>query len=107
MRGTNRNFSLAGLLLASAACTTTRQSTSTTADFFAAGAELPSGAGREILVSECLNCHELAALELFSGFYNRDLWRSLVITMREYGASVDDVQVEVLSDYLAQNFGIE
>ena len=69
--------------------------------------ELPSGAGRDILVAECLNCHELASLELFSSFYNRDLWRSLVIAMRANGAHVDDAEVEVLSDYLAQHFGIE
>ena len=107
MRATDRNLILAGLLLACAACTMTRQSPSTTAGSFAVGTELPAGAGREILVSECLNCHELAALELFRGFYDRNLWRSLVITMRANGASVDDAQVEVLSDYLAQHFGIE
>jgi mono/diheme cytochrome c family protein len=66
---------------------------------------LPSGEGREILVSQCLNCHELNALELFSGFYNQNRWRSLVITMRENGAEIDDREVEVLAAYLARHFG--
>jgi mono/diheme cytochrome c family protein len=67
--------------------------------------ELPPGAGRAILQRQCLNCHELDALELFSGFYGRDRWRSLVITMRDNGAVVDDGEVEVLAAYLARHFG--
>lgn len=59
-----------------------------------------------MLVTECLNCHELAVLELFKGFYTRDSWRSLVLSMRAHGAEVDDAEVEVLSDYLAQHFGL-
>jgi len=66
---------------------------------------LPPGEGRAILERECLNCHELGALELFQEFYNRERWRSLVITMRENGARVDDEQLEVLADYLAEHFG--
>jgi hypothetical protein len=72
-----------------------------------AGVELPSGAGRQVLVEQCLICHELTALELFKDFYDRDNWKSLIISMRANGAEVDDAQVEVLSDYLAHNFGIE
>ena len=68
-------------------------------------AGLPAGAGREILVTECLKCHELEALTLFSGFYNRERWRALVLTMRENGAEVDDREVEVLAAYLSQHFG--
>lgn len=94
-----------GLLVLCAACTTTRQSAPPTA--FEAGVELPEGAGKEILVSECLNCHELAALELFSSFYDRSSWRSLVISMRANGAEVDDAEVELVSDYLARHFGVE
>lgn len=68
-------------------------------------AALPEGAGRSILERECLSCHELDALELFSGFYTRELWRALVITMRDNGAVVDDEDVEVLATYLARHFG--
>jgi hypothetical protein len=68
-------------------------------------AGLPAGAGRDILVTECLNCHELDALELFKDFYNKERWRSLVVTMRENGAQVDDTQVDTLAEYLALHFG--
>lgn len=70
-----------------------------------AAAALPPGEGREILARECLKCHELDALELFRGFYTRDRWRALVVTMRENGAEVDADELEVLADYLALNFG--
>lgn len=96
-----------GLLVLCAACTTTRQSAPPPATAFEAGVELPEGTGKEILVSECLNCHELAALELFSSFYDRSSWRSLVISMRANGAEVDDAEVELVSDYLARHFGVE
>jgi mono/diheme cytochrome c family protein len=72
---------------------------------FEAGVELPAGQGREILVSACLGCHELTALELFRGFYTRDSWRSLVVTMRANGAQLADADVDLLADYLAEHFG--
>ncbi|MDX1562924.1 MAG: cytochrome c [Gammaproteobacteria bacterium] len=71
----------------------------------AASARLPPGDGRAILERECLNCHELDALRLFEDFYGRERWRSLVITMRDNGAEVDDGEVEVLAAYLARHFG--
>jgi hypothetical protein len=72
---------------------------------FEAGVELPEGRGREILMAQCLSCHELTALPLFKGFYTRDSWRTLVLTMNEHGAEVAGAEVEVLADYLAQHFG--
>ncbi len=70
-----------------------------------AGVELPPGAGREILVAACLDCHRLTALALFKGFYTRESWRSLLVVMVENGAEVDDEEIEVLTDYLEQHFG--
>jgi hypothetical protein len=52
-----------------------------------------------------LNCHELDALELFKDFYNTERWRSLILTMRENGAQVNDLQVDILAGYLALHFG--
>jgi hypothetical protein len=72
---------------------------------FEAGVELPEGPGREILVAACLGCHELTALGLFKGFYTRESWQTLVLTMKEQGAPVDETEIEVLADYLAQHFG--
>lgn len=73
----------------------------------AAPASLPAGPGRAILERECLKCHELDALTLFSDFYGRAQWRALVLTMRDNGAELDDEQVDVLAGYLAQHFGTE
>lgn len=70
-----------------------------------ATAALPDGPGRAILERECLNCHGLDALELFKGFYTRDQWASLVTTMRENGARVDDGEIDVLARYLERYFG--
>jgi mono/diheme cytochrome c family protein len=72
---------------------------------FEAGVDLPEGTGREILVASCLSCHGLEALPLFKGFYTRDSWRTLVVTMQAHGAQVDAAEIEVLADYLAQYFG--
>jgi hypothetical protein len=68
-------------------------------------AGLPAGEGRNILINECLNCHELDALELFRDFYDQQRWRSLVETMRDNGAQVDDREADILAGYLAVNFG--
>lgn len=100
-RRTDSPAMLLGLLAACGACTVSQPPLST----FDAGVELPEGRGRDILVAECLNCHRLASLELFKGFYTRESWRSLVLTMRANGAGVDDAEVEVLTDYLARHFG--
>lgn len=106
-----RSVVLLGLLAACGACTATRpqstasQPASSVATTFGAGVELPAGPGRDILVAACLGCHELTALALFKGFYTRDSWRDLVLTMEANGAEVDGAEVEVLADYLAQHFG--
>lgn len=102
-----KTIGLLGLLVACGACTTPPplpQSPSLPTAF-EAGVELPPGTGRDILVADCLSCHELSALALFKGFYTRDSWRDLVVTMRANGAALDDAEVEVLADYLAQHFG--
>lgn len=92
-----------------AACAHDGQATGTEAGQAASRAEaglvLPPGAGRALLERECLNCHELEVVELFSDFYDRELWRSLVITMRGNGATLDDREVEVIAEYLARYFG--
>jgi hypothetical protein len=67
--------------------------------------ELPEGEGKKILMGSCRNCHELSEVTKFRGYYNRAQWRDIVVTMMEYGAAVDERQVEVLADYLAQHLG--
>ena len=91
-----------GVLAVCAACTTQSPKLAPTPEI---GVELPEGRGREILVASCLGCHPLGALALFKGYYTRDSWLSLLLTMQENGAEVDAAELEVLADYLEQHFG--
>ena len=67
--------------------------------------ELPEGDGKKILLAACTSCHDLGEVTKFRGYYTRAQWRDLVVTMQEYGAPVDDPQIEVLADYLALHLG--
>lgn len=70
-----------------------------------AAEQLPPGAGRQILMSACTSCHNLREVTKFSGFYGREQWRDIVLTMMDYGAPVNAKEVEVLSDYLTSALG--
>lgn len=67
--------------------------------------ELPDGDGKKILLTACRSCHELSEVTKFRGYYNRAQWRDIVVTMMEYGAPVDEKQVDMLADYLAAHLG--
>jgi hypothetical protein len=71
----------------------------------AASKDLPEGPGRMVLLSACTACHDLKEVTKFRGFYTKDEWRDIVVTMVKYGASVKDEDVPVLVDYLFKNFG--
>jgi hypothetical protein len=67
--------------------------------------QLPQGAGRQILMSACTSCHDLREVTKFSGFYRREQWRDIVLTMMDYGAPVNEKEVEVLTAYLTEHLG--
>ena len=67
--------------------------------------ELPDGEGKKILVSSCTACHDLTEVTKFRGYYDRKQWRDIVVTMMEYGAPVDEKQVDILADYLVEHLG--
>ena len=67
--------------------------------------QLPEGAGRQILNRACVACHGLTEVTKFRGFYARQQWRDIVLTMVDYGAPVSEKEVEVLTDYLTANLG--
>jgi cytochrome c5 len=85
---------LAGAVLATAA-----------RDGAAADDELPDGEGKQILSASCTSCHDLKEVLKLRGYYTRAQWRDVIVTMKEYGAEVDDKQVDILADYLGQNLG--
>jgi hypothetical protein len=62
--------------------------------------ELPDGAGKKILVRACTSCHDLGEVTKFKGYYTRAQWKDIVVTMKEYGAPVEDSEIEPLADYL-------
>jgi cytochrome c5 len=67
--------------------------------------DLPDGDGKTILLTSCTTCHDLTEVTKLRGFYTRAQWRDVIVTMKEYGAMVDEKQVEILADYLGQNLG--
>jgi hypothetical protein len=89
----------AGALIAAGAASSTLTSAA------AADDDLPEGEGKKILLAACRHCHELDEVTKFRGYYDRSQWRDVVVTMKEYGAPVDERQVEVLTDYLTTHLG--
>lgn len=67
--------------------------------------DLPDGEGKKILEKSCTTCHDLTEITKLRGFYTRVQWRDVVVTMKEYGAAIDDKQVDVLTDYLTEALG--
>jgi competence protein ComEA len=67
--------------------------------------EWPEGEGKKILIASCTSCHDLTEVTKFRGYYDREQWRDIVVTMKEYGAPVDERQVDVLAEYLARHLG--
>src|ERR1041384_7023392 len=65
--------------------------------------DLPDGDGKKILLASCTSCHDLKEVTKFRGYYTRSEWADIVKTMIEYGAKVEDKDVDVLVDYLAKN----
>ena len=66
---------------------------------------LPDGPGKKILIASCTSCHELTEVTKLRGYYTKDEWRDVVVTMEKYGAALKDKEQDVLVDYLAANLG--
>jgi cytochrome c5 len=71
----------------------------------APGEDLPDGAGKKVLLRACTTCHDLDEVTKFKGYYTRAQWKDIVVTMREYGAALDEAEVEPLADYLFAALG--
>jgi len=71
----------------------------------AAPQELPEGEGRKLVEERCANCHSLKPV--ISLKQSRDAWKKMVLKMVEYGAQLDDKEVDVATGYLANHFGPE
>jgi cytochrome c5 len=69
------------------------------------GDELPDGPAKKVLQRACTTCHDLEEVTKFKGYYTRAQWKDIVVTMREYGATLEDGEVEPLADYLFAALG--
>lgn len=69
------------------------------------GIDLPEDDGRARLVAACTACHDLTGLPAYRNYWNRDRWRSMVDSMVENGAPLDEAGRQVVTEYLARHFG--
>ncbi len=71
----------------------------------APGDELPDGQGKRILQASCTTCHDLSEVTKLRGYYTKEQWRDVVVTMVEYGASLKEGEADILTDYLTTTLG--
>ncbi len=65
--------------------------------------DLPDGNGKKLIEEQCTGCHSLKpVVSLKQG---QDAWKKLVVKMVEYGAQLDDKEVDVATEYLTKHFG--
>ena len=102
----SRSFRGGGALLAAGTVLAAVTFSSSTASHAAEpGDELPDGPAKKVLQRACTTCHDLDEVTKFKGYYTRAQWKDIVVTMREYGAMLDDGEVEPLADYLFAALG--
>ncbi|HUI80388.1 MAG TPA: helix-hairpin-helix domain-containing protein [Bryobacteraceae bacterium] len=65
-------------------------------------AELPDGAGKDILVRACVGCHK--AEEFLSYRHTREEYQAIVQRMAQRGARASSDELDIIADYLAKNF---
>lgn len=74
----------------------------------AAGAQdssaLPPGAGKEIVQHNCADCHALDVIT--SKRQSAAEWHTTVERMANYGISLSQGDIDMLTDYLSTNFGL-
>ena len=71
------------------------------------GIELPEGRGLALLQDACTRCHDLRGLPAYKGYWNRMRWQSMVETMVKNGAVLTPSQVQDVTDYLNEHFGLD
>lgn len=68
----------------------------------ATAADLPAGAGREVLIRACIGCHKAEEFTVYR--HTRDEYRSIVYRMGDRGAPASAKELDEIADYLATNF---
>src|SRR5258708_10595141 len=64
--------------------------------------QLPDGAGKEIVQTGCLNCHELNRIT--GTGHSAEDWQTIIHMMMNVGAKLPEDQLGTVAAYLAKNF---
>ncbi|MES2605672.1 MAG: hypothetical protein V4603_12100 [Pseudomonadota bacterium] len=72
---------------------------------FDAMAQLPAGEGKDLTAIACSRCHDLAGLAAYKGYWSRAQWLAMVESMVKNGAVLDAAQMNLVTDYLNNNYG--
>jgi competence ComEA-like helix-hairpin-helix protein len=68
----------------------------------ATAADLPEGKGRELILRACIGCHKPEELAVYR--FTKDEYRNIVVRMGERGAQASKAELDVIADYLFENF---
>ena len=102
----SRSFRGSGALIAAGTALAAVTVWSSTASHAAEpGDELPDGPAKKVLQRACTTCHDLDEVTKFKGYYTRAQWKDIVVTMKDYGATLADGEVEPLAEYLFAALG--
>lgn len=64
---------------------------------------LPDGAGKDIVLNTCTQCHDLRRIK--NGRRSPEEWKETLDAMRNEGAMLSDQEYATVLGYLAKNFG--
>ena len=68
----------------------------------ATAADLPEGKGKELILRACIGCHKPEELAVYR--FTKDEYRNIVARMGERGAQASKAELDVIADYLFENF---
>jgi cytochrome c5 len=66
---------------------------------------LPDGAGKEVLLNTCTQCHDLFRIK--ANRRSPEEWEETLISMLNEGAQLNDEEFARVHQYLSKNFGVE
>jgi competence ComEA-like helix-hairpin-helix protein len=65
-------------------------------------AELPDGAGKDILLRACVGCHKAEDFRFYR--HTKEEYQAIVQRMAQRGARASSEELDIVADYLAANF---
>lgn len=64
---------------------------------------LPEANGKDLIVTGCFNCHDLARVVKLRG--GKDFWDDLIASMAAQGAQFSNSEAEAMTEYLSVHLG--